>query len=68
LWRAGAGFGPAPVFLDKNVEELLLPAAGRRVSCQTVRRFRIGQVTAAVWKNDEDYSVTLQNSYKDGED
>jgi hypothetical protein len=34
------------------------------------RRFRIGNVTASVWKNTSDrgvdfYSVTLQKSYKD---
>ena len=29
-----------------------------------VRRFRVGNVTAAVWKNDGNFSVTLQKSYK----
>ena len=29
-----------------------------------VRRFRVGNVTAAVWKNDGFFSVTLQKSYK----
>jgi hypothetical protein len=29
-----------------------------------VKRFRIGNVTAAVWKSDGGYSVTLQKSYK----
>lgn len=29
-----------------------------------VRRFRVGNVTAAVWKNDSGYSVSLQKSYK----
>jgi len=36
-----------------------------------VRRIRIGQVTASVWKNDGSerafYTVTLQRSYKDGD-
>jgi len=32
-----------------------------------VAKFRVGFVTAAVWKNDAGYySVTLQTSYKDG--
>jgi hypothetical protein len=32
-------------------------------------KFRIGNVTAAVWQNDKGfYSVTLQRSYKDGND
>jgi hypothetical protein len=29
-----------------------------------VKRFRIGNVTAAVWKSNGGYSVTLQKSYK----
>lgn len=35
---------------------------------QPVKKFRVGSVTAAVWKNDGNFSVTLQKSYKDGED
>jgi hypothetical protein len=35
---------------------------------QPVQRFRIGAVTAAVWKNDSFFSVTLQRSYKDGDE
>lgn len=31
---------------------------------QPVKKFRVGSVTAAVWKNDGNYSVTLQKSYK----
>lgn len=32
-------------------------------------KFRIGFVSASVWKNDSGfYSVTLQRSYKDGDD
>lgn len=33
-----------------------------------VEKFRIGLITAAVWKNDSSYTVTLQRSYKDGND
>ena len=33
-----------------------------------VERFRIGSVTAAVWKNDNGYSITLRRSYKDAHD
>ena len=33
-----------------------------------VKRFRVGNVTAAVWKSDNGYSVTLQKSYKDSSD
>lgn len=33
-----------------------------------VKKFRVGSVTAAVWKNDGNYSVTLQKSYKDGDE
>ena len=32
---------------------------------QPVKKFRVGSVTAAVWKNDGNYSVTLQKSYKE---
>jgi hypothetical protein len=35
---------------------------------QPVKKFRVGSVTASVWKNDGNLSVTLQKSYKDGED
>jgi hypothetical protein len=31
---------------------------------QPVKRFRVGNVTAAVWKNGGNMSVTLQKSYK----
>ena len=31
---------------------------------QPVRKFRVGSVTASVWKNDNGFSVTLQKSYK----
>jgi hypothetical protein len=31
-----------------------------------IKKFRVGGVSAAVWKNNDDfYSVTLQKSYKD---
>lgn len=38
-----------------------------------LQKFRIGLVTATVWKNEVEggkafYSVTLQRSYKDGDD
>ena len=32
---------------------------------QPVKKFRVGSVTAAVWKNDDNYSVTLQKSYRE---
>ncbi len=35
---------------------------------QPVKRFRVGNVTAAVWKNDNFFSVTLQRSYKEGDE
>lgn len=38
------------------------------VKNQPVQRFRIGAVTAAVWKNDGFHSVTLERSYKEGDD
>lgn len=31
-------------------------------------RFRVGNVTATIWKNDSYFSVTLQRSYKDGDE
>jgi len=37
-------------------------------SNQPVQRFRLGSVTAAVWKNGDFHHVTLQRSYKDGDD
>ena len=33
-----------------------------------VKKFRVGFVAAAVWKNGDFYNVTLSRSYKDGED
>ncbi|UPJ35864.1 hypothetical protein IVB45_02290 [Bradyrhizobium sp. 4] len=39
------------------------------MSEKPVAKFRVGNVTAAVWKNASDFfSVTLQRSYKDGEE
>lgn len=42
------------------------------MSDKPVRRFRIGLVQAAVWKNDgvnnAFYTVTLQRSFKDGDE
>jgi hypothetical protein len=35
---------------------------------QPVRKFRVGSVTAAVWKNDSGFSVTLQKSYKEDDE
>ncbi len=35
---------------------------------QPAAKFRLGFVTATVWKNDEFFSVVLERSYKDGED
>lgn len=32
-----------------------------------VKKFRVGSVTAAVWKNDGNFSVTLQKSYREKE-
>lgn len=31
-------------------------------------KFRIGYVSATVWKNDEFYNVVLSKSYKDGDE
>jgi hypothetical protein len=31
-------------------------------------KFRIGYVTATVWKNDDFYNVDLARSYKDGDE
>lgn len=33
-----------------------------------VQKFRLGSVTASVWKNGDYHSVTLQRSYKEGEE
>ncbi len=34
-----------------------------------IAKFRVGNVSAAVWKNASDFfSVTIQRSYKDGEE
>jgi len=35
---------------------------------QPAAKFRLGYVTATVWKNDDFYNVVLVRSYKDGED
>jgi hypothetical protein len=31
-------------------------------------KFRIGYVTATIWKNDDFYNVVLSKAYKDGDD
>jgi hypothetical protein len=35
---------------------------------QPAAKFRLGYVTATVWKNDQFFSTVLSKSYKDGED
>ena len=35
---------------------------------QPAAKFRLGYVTATVWKNGDFYSTVLSRSYKDGED
>lgn len=34
-------------------------------SKEPLKRFRVGSVTAAIWKNENGFSVTLQKSYRD---
>lgn len=41
---------------------------GEIVGDPPVRKFRVGNVTAAVWANEGVYSVTMQKSYKEGEE
>lgn len=33
-----------------------------------VQKFRLGAVTASIWKNGDFHSVTLERVYKDGEE
>lgn len=33
-----------------------------------VKKFRIGSVTTSVWKNGDFHSITLERTYKDGEE
>lgn len=35
---------------------------------QPAAKFRLGFVTATVWKNDDFYNVVVSRSYKDGND
>lgn len=35
---------------------------------QPAAKFRIGYVTATVWKNDDFFNVVLSKSYKDGDE
>jgi hypothetical protein len=35
---------------------------------QPAAKFRLGYVTATVWKNDDFFNTVLSKSYKDGED
>lgn len=35
---------------------------------QPAAKFRLGYVSATVWKNDDFYNVTLSKSYKDGDE
>ena len=40
----------------------------QRVNPQPAAKFRLGFVTATIWKNGDFYSTVLSRSYKDGED
>jgi hypothetical protein len=51
---------PSTLSLEK---EAIMPKAN-----QPANKFRLGYVTATVWKNDDFYSVVLERSYKDGDD
>lgn len=33
-----------------------------------VKKFRLGSVTASIWKNGDYHSITLERTYKDGEE
>ena len=35
---------------------------------QPAQKFRLGYVTATIWKNDEHYNTVLTRSYKEGDD
>ena len=35
---------------------------------QPAEKFRLGYVTATVWKNDDFYNVVIARSYKEGDD
>jgi len=35
---------------------------------QPAAKFRLGYVTATVWRNDDFYNTVLSKSYKDGDD
>ena len=35
---------------------------------QPAEKFRLGYVTATIWKNDDFYNCVLSRSYKDGDD
>ncbi len=35
---------------------------------QPAQKFRLGFVTATIWKNDEFYNIVLSRSYRDGEE
>lgn len=35
---------------------------------QPAAKFRVGYVTATVWKNDKHFNTVLSKSYKDGDD
>ena len=37
-------------------------------NAQPIEKFRVDSLTAAVWKNDGNFSVTLQKSFKDTEE
>lgn len=39
-----------------------------KTSTQPAAKFRLGYVTATIWKNGEYYSTVLSKSYKDGDE
>lgn len=42
--------------------------AGMPQGNQPVAKFRVGSVTATVWKNDRHFNTVLTKAYKDGEE
>lgn len=42
--------------------------AKKEEKAQPAHKFRIGNVTATVWKNGDYHSVNLSKSYKDGDE
>jgi hypothetical protein len=68
----GCGHGVVSKLLAARCPHLYLKPAGKESAMAKasppVAKFRLGYVTASVWKNEDFHNVTVSKSYKDGDE